>query len=85
VALKIREIANAHNVLILPAPTLARAIYYTTEIEQEIPGSLYLAVAQVLAYVFQLKSYRPGRDRRPVLPDLPVPEDLVFDSKGRRI
>lgn len=85
VALKIREIANAHKVLILPAPTLARAIYYTTEIEQEIPGSLYMAVAQVLAYVFQLKSYRPGRDRRPVLPDLPVPDDLVFDSKGRRV
>jgi flagellar biosynthetic protein FlhB len=85
VALKIREIANAHKVQILPVPTLARAIYYTTEIDHEIPGPLYLAVAQVLAYVFQLKTYRPGRGRKPVLPDLPVPPDLVFDSKGRRV
>ena len=85
VALKIREIANAHKVLILPAPTLARAIYYTTEIEQEIPGPLYLAVAQVLAYVFQLKTYRPGFGRRPVLPDLPVPSDMMFDAKGYRV
>lgn len=85
VALKIREIANKHKVLILPAPTLARAIYYTTEIEQEIPGPLYLAVAQVLAYVFQLKTYRPGYGRRPVLPDLPVPSDMMFDAKGQRV
>jgi flagellar biosynthetic protein FlhB len=85
VALKIREIANLHKVMILPAPTLARAIYYTTEIESEIPGPLYLAVAQVLAYVFQLKTYRPGFGRKPVLPDLPVPPDLVFDAKGKRV
>lgn len=85
VALKIREIANAHGVAILPAPALARAIYYTTEVEQEIPGGLYLAVAQVLAYVFQLKTYRAGRGRRPVIPDLPVPEGMVFDSRGRRV
>lgn len=85
VALKIREIANAHNVAILPAPSLARAIYYTTEIEAEIPGALYLAVAQVLAYVFQLKTYRAGRGRRPVIPDLPVPGEMMFDARGRRV
>src|SRR5690606_22367111 len=58
IALKIREIANAHKVPLLPAPMLARAIYFTTEIDREIPGPLYLAVAQVLAYVFQLKTWR---------------------------
>jgi flagellar biosynthetic protein FlhB len=86
VALKIREIANAHKVTILPAPSLARAIYYTTEIEAEIPGPLYLAVAQVLAYVFQLKTYRPGQGRKPALPEqLPVPGEMMFDAKGRRV
>lgn len=85
VALKIREIANLHSVPILPAPPLARAIYYTTEVEQEIPGGLYLAVAQVLAYVFQLKTYRAGRGRRPVMPDLPLPEGMMFDARGRRV
>ncbi|MGV2833525.1 flagellar biosynthesis protein FlhB, partial [Pseudomonas shirazensis] len=52
IALKIREIGAAHNVQILESPELARAIYYSTEIEQEIPAGLYLAVAQVLAFVF---------------------------------
>ncbi len=86
VALKIREIANAHGVMILPAPTLARAIYYTTELECEIPGPLYLAVAQVLAYVFQLKTYRAGQGRKPVLPEqLPIPPDLTFDQRGRKV
>jgi flagellar biosynthetic protein FlhB len=86
VALKIREIANAHKVTILAAPTLARAIYYTTEIEAEIPGPLYLAVAQVLAYVFQLKTYRAGQGRKPTLPErLPIPDDLTFDQRGRKV
>jgi flagellar biosynthesis protein FlhB len=86
VALKIREIANAHKIAILPAPSLARAIYYTTEIDSEIPGPLYLAVAQVLAYVFQLKTYRPGYGRKPTLPEqLPIPSDLTFDQRGRKV
>lgn len=86
IAMKIREIANAHNVMLLPAPTLARAIYYTTEIDREIPAPLYLAVAQVLAYVFQLKTWRAGQGRKPQAPDeLPVPTDLIFDQKGKRV
>lgn len=85
VAMKIREIANAHAVQLVPAPTLARAIYFTTELEREIPAQLYLAVAQVLAYVFQLKAHRAGQGRRPQPPkDLPVPEDMTFDQRGRR-
>ncbi|MDB6062949.1 MAG: flhB [Verrucomicrobiaceae bacterium] len=86
IAMKIREIARAHNITQLPAPTLARAIYYTTEIDSEIPAPLYLAVAQVLAYVFQLKTWRAGQGREPQAPDkLPVPTDLVFDQKGKRV
>ncbi|MFR0674539.1 flagellar biosynthesis protein FlhB [Enterobacterales bacterium AW_CKDN230030176-1A_HGKHYDSX7] len=78
IALKIREIAVGHNVQILESPALARAIYYSTELEQEIPGGLYLAVAQVLAYVYQLRQYRAGRGKAPdpLKKDLPIPEDL---------
>lgn len=81
-ALKIREIAKAHRVAIVEAPALARAVYFTTEVDQEIPQRLYVAVAKVLAYVFQLRSYRPGQGRRPVLPrELGVPDDLRFEDK----
>lgn len=84
-ALKIREIAAAHEVSILSAPVLARAIYYTTELEQQIPPGLYLAVAQVLAYVFQLKNARAGKGRAPKpLAELPVPTELHFDASGQR-
>jgi flagellar biosynthetic protein FlhB len=85
-ALKIREIATAHGVQQLPAPTLARAIYFTTELDQEIPAPLYLAVAQVLAYVFQLKTYRDGKGGRKPKPigELPVPAEMVFDQRGQR-
>ncbi|PSW07585.1 flagellar biosynthesis protein FlhB [Photobacterium lipolyticum] len=66
-ALKIREIANKHSIDIVPAPPLARAIYHSTELEQQIPDGLFTAVAQILAYVFQLKQYRKGRGKRPML------------------
>ncbi len=68
VALKIREIAKAHKIEKIESPVLARAIYYTTELDGVIPQGLYLAVAQVLAYVFQLREYRKGKSERPVLP-----------------
>ncbi len=55
VAFKIREIARAHNVTIVSAPPLARAIYHTTKLDQQIPEGLFTAVAQILAYVFQLR------------------------------
>ena len=64
-ALKIREIAVANEVLLLESPALARSIYYSTELEQEIPGGLYLAVAQVLAYVYQIRQHRAGKGKRP--------------------
>ncbi|KRW59474.1 flagellar biosynthesis protein FlhB [Pseudomonas sp. TTU2014-080ASC] len=80
-ALKIREIANEHKVMVLESPALARAVYYSTELDQEIPAGLYLAVAQVLAYVYQLRQYQAGKGKRPgSLPDLPIPPDLRRDE-----
>ncbi|WP_296275770.1 flagellar biosynthesis protein FlhB [Pseudomonas sp. UBA7530] len=80
-ALKIREIAQEHQVMVLESPALSRAVYYSTELDQEIPAGLYLAVAQVLAYVYQLRQYRAGKGKRPgPLPDLPIPVDLRRDE-----
>lgn len=81
-ALKIREIAVSNNVLLLESPALARSIYYSTEMDQEIPGGLYLAVAQVLAYVYQIRQFRAGKGKRPepFKDDVPIPEDLRRDS-----
>lgn len=80
VALQIRRIASANDVPILEAPPLARALYYSTELDQEIPAGLYLAVAQVLAYVYQLKQYQTHGGVEPQTPnDLPIPDDLRHD------
>nr|WP_298173671.1 flagellar biosynthesis protein FlhB [uncultured Pseudomonas sp.] len=80
-ALKIREIAQEHQVMLLESPALARAVFYSTELDQEIPAGLYLAVAQVLAYVYQLRQYKAGKGKRPApLPDLPIPPDLRRDQ-----
>jgi flagellar biosynthetic protein FlhB len=76
-ALKIREVAREHDITIVPAPPLARALYHSTELEQEIPDGLFTAVAQVLAFVFQLKQYRKRGGQRPKLKDydLPIPPE----------
>ncbi|MEH6566127.1 MAG: flagellar biosynthesis protein FlhB [Halopseudomonas sp.] len=77
IAQKIREVANENEIVVLESPPLARAVYYSTELEQEIPAGLYLAVAQVLAYVFQLRQYRAGQGKRPgPMPEPPIPDDL---------
>ncbi len=69
VAAKIREIASANQVPLMQAPALARALYQHTELSDEIPAALYTAVAQVLAYVFQLKSYRVHGGLAPLRPE----------------
>ena len=80
-ALKIREIGAKHNILLLESPALARSIYHSTELEQEIPAGLYLAVAQVLAYVYQIRQHQAGQGKRPdPLKDLPIPADLRRDE-----
>lgn len=76
-AMQIRKVALANDVSILSAPPLTRAIYYSTEIDQEIPHGLYLSVAQVLAYILQLKNYQKGKGIKPKLPEeLPIPDEL---------
>lgn len=79
IALKIREVAAANGVEIIAAPPLARSVYYHSEIGEEIPSGLYMAVAQVLAYVFQLKQFRRRVSPRPAMPDFPIPDDLRSD------
>ncbi|MFB1011750.1 MAG: flagellar biosynthesis protein FlhB [Thiopseudomonas sp.] len=80
-ALKIREIAGQHQIIVLESPPLARALYYSTELDEEIPGGLYMAVAQVLAYVYQLRQFHAGKGKRPKpLGDMPIPEDLRRDE-----
>jgi flagellar biosynthetic protein FlhB len=76
-AFKIRDIATENRVPVLEAPPLARALYANTEVDQEVPVALYSAVAQVLAYVFQLRHAMAGRSPLPGnLPDLDVPAEL---------
>lgn len=80
-ALKIREVAGEHDVVMLESPPLARAVYYSTELDQQIPAGLYLAVAQVLAYVFQLRQYRAGQGKRPgPVPKVPIPDEFRRDE-----
>lgn len=68
IAFAIRELGKQNRVPILEAPPLARALYRSTELDQEIPTTLYAAVAQVLTYVYQLRMYRSGPP--PVMPDI---------------
>ena len=60
-AAKIREVGAAHHVPVLEAPPLARALYRHAEIGDEVPEQLYTAVAEVLAYVFQLRTSAASR------------------------
>ncbi|GKS68255.1 flagellar biosynthetic protein FlhB [Nitrosomonas sp. PY1] len=74
---RIREIAKEHRITILEAPPLARALYYHAELESEIPEKLYTAVAEVLAYVFQLKRYQEyGGDAPQPFSDVAIPEGM---------
>jgi len=80
IAAQIRKVANAHDVAIVEAPPLARALYFNTDIGQEIPAGLYVAVAQLLAYVYQLKNLQaPGQEVPAPPDDLPVPDELLRD------
>lgn len=75
IALRIREIASAHDVPLLEAPAVARALHRHAEIDAEIPQALYTVVAQVLAYVYQVRIFRRQGGRAPVAPvGLAVPD-----------
>ncbi len=75
-AAQIRNIAVGNGITLVSAPPLARALFFTTEIDEEVPRGLYLAVAQVLAYVYQLRIAKENRWRKPAAPgDIPIPEE----------
>ena len=78
-ALRIRSIATEHDIPLFEAPPLARALYRSTEIGHEIPHVLYMAVARVLAYVFQLKNAGPT-DYVPKPDDLDIPLEAIVDE-----
>lgn len=77
-ALYMREVAREHGVEVVPLPPLARAIYNTSQVNQQIPAPLYKAVALVLRYVMQIRAFQAGaRQAAPVLPeDLEIPAKL---------
>jgi len=74
VAANIRRVASANEILLLETPPLARALYHCTEIGKEIPHGLYVAVAQVLAYVFQLREVQKNGGEKPTRPEPEIPE-----------
>jgi flagellar biosynthetic protein FlhB len=77
IAAQIRVLATSANVPLVASPPLARALYYSTEIDKEIPKELFLAVAQVLAYVYQLKTARENHWDEPLPPgNIKVPEEF---------
>lgn len=83
-AARIRSIATDEKVAIFEAPLLARALYWTAEIGHEIPQQLYLAVAQVLTYVYRLKAAAENRGAWPDRPVVQVDEELAEGPRGKR-
>jgi flagellar biosynthetic protein FlhB len=82
IAARIREEARQNGVEMFSSPQLARALYFTTEVDQPIPESLYHAVAPVIAYVFSLAQVRPGVEPM-AKPQPEVPPSMRFDAHGR--
>ncbi|WP_145534838.1 flagellar type III secretion system protein FlhB [Yersinia thracica] len=77
IALYIRTVAKNNDIEIVEFPPLARAIYHTTKVNQQVPAQLYRAIAQVLTYVMQVKSWRSGLANKPVLNTyLGIPKEM---------
>ena len=79
-AIHIRTIAKENGVEIIQSAALARSLYYTAEVNQDIPEELYAAVAQVLAFIFQLNEHKKGRAKKPipVAKNLPIPDEFKY-------
>lgn len=85
VAARIRMVADQNSVAIVSAPPLARALYASTDLNREIPAGLYVAVANVLSYVYQLNTIDAG-DEIPEQPtDLPIPDELIDVLKNKDV
>jgi len=76
VALNIRRIAEEHHIAVFESPKLARALYRSTDLDQEIPAGLYMAVAQVLSYVFRVRSMSATTAARVQRPDPVVGDEF---------
>jgi flagellar biosynthetic protein FlhB len=77
VAANIRRIAEEHRVPVFESPKLARALYKSADLDQEIPAGLYVAVAQVLSYIFRLRTLNPTLAARVVKPDPTVGDEYA--------
>ncbi|OYU25162.1 MAG: flagellar biosynthesis protein FlhB [Burkholderiales bacterium PBB2] len=80
-AMKIRDLAKDSKVPVLQSPVLARALYAHAEVDREIPAALFGAVAQVLAYIYQLRAAMAGRGQTPEQPTPQVPPELDPHNK----
>ncbi len=76
VAQNIRRIAQEHRVPVFEAPKLARALYRSTDLNKEIPNGLYVAVAQVLSYIFRVRTLNPTSAARIVRPNPQVGDEF---------
>jgi len=83
-AKKIREIGGDAGVHIFEEPQLARALFFTTNIGDQIPQKLFEAVAEVIAFVFRLNDFS-SKGKMPIKPTINVPDDLKFDENGNII
>jgi flagellar biosynthetic protein FlhB len=84
-ALTIRRVAQAHNVPIFEHPPLAQALYHTSNLNQEISPRLYVAVAQVLTYIYQLTGRSsPPQGAKPQRPTVDIEPDLLIPLRARR-
>lgn len=80
IALQIRSISNIYKIPIISSPALSRSIYHSTALNKEIPAGLYMAVAQILAYVYQLKTKNKAHLKENItFDDVPIPDDLRRD------
>jgi len=88
-AFNIRRVAEAHNVPIFEHPQFTRALYHTSEIGGEISPKLYVAVAQVLTYIYQLTgrtvagTKRPSGPVKPQKPEIAIDPELLEPRRGR--
>ncbi len=83
IATAIRELAEQHGVPIVSSPPLARVLYRSVEIGQDIPVSLYSAVAQILGHVYQVRAWRREGGPMPQVPDVRVDEGTAGEDAGR--
>lgn len=83
-AARIRKVATGHKIALFESPLLARALYWSTDIGQEIPAPLYLAVAQVLTYVYRLRNARLQGGTWPEKPAVEVDPKLASGPQLRR-